>query len=223
MTNDGPEMRFKGVRKRKWGKYVAEIRSGKRSRISLGSYFTPEAAARAYDAALLCLRGPHASSFNFPDSKFNSTALDVVDALTDPSPDVIRTGAIAVGSEFDTVPARRHPNMVAGSSEDRKASTHFGQGVDDQQIADRVEEEEDVCDINDAKYLLQSPEEISYEERVQMSLLLPEEISFEEIQMSLLLPEEEEVMQSFDSSEIIPDLTTFDETTFLEAPAKPPT
>ncbi|GLJ17220.1 hypothetical protein SUGI_0298320 [Cryptomeria japonica] len=60
MPNDGEEIRYRGVRKRKWAKYVAEIRSGKRSRISLGSYFTPHAAARAYDAALLCLRGPNA-------------------------------------------------------------------------------------------------------------------------------------------------------------------
>ncbi|GLJ17186.1 hypothetical protein SUGI_0297600 [Cryptomeria japonica] len=143
-----------------------KTRPGKRSRISLGSYFTPEATARAYDAALLCLRGPHASSFNFPDSQFNSTVLEMAAAQSNPSPHVIRTAAIAVGFEFDSVPARYHHNVEGG-----KASTHTGQGVNNQQITETVGEEEDMCEANDTKYLLQSHEEISYEERVQMSLI----------------------------------------------------
>ncbi|KAF8393657.1 hypothetical protein HHK36_021903 [Tetracentron sinense] len=57
---------YKGVRKRKWGKYVSEIRlPNSRERIWLGSYDTPEKAARAFDAALFCLRGRKAK-FNFP-------------------------------------------------------------------------------------------------------------------------------------------------------------
>ncbi|MED6114080.1 hypothetical protein PIB30_076880 [Stylosanthes scabra] len=59
---------YKGVRKRKWGKWVSEIRlPNSRERIWLGSYDTQEKAARAFDAALYCLRGCHAS-FNFPDT-----------------------------------------------------------------------------------------------------------------------------------------------------------
>ncbi|KAL0344999.1 UNVERIFIED_CONTAM: Ethylene-responsive transcription factor [Sesamum radiatum] len=60
--------KYKGVRKRKWGKYVSEIRlPNSRARIWLGSYDTAEKAARAFDAALFCLRGRNAK-FNFPDS-----------------------------------------------------------------------------------------------------------------------------------------------------------
>ncbi|KAK7377153.1 hypothetical protein VNO80_02573 [Phaseolus coccineus] len=59
---------YKGVRKRKWGKWVSEIRlPNSRERIWLGSYDTQEKAARAFDAALYCLRGKGAS-FNFPDT-----------------------------------------------------------------------------------------------------------------------------------------------------------
>ncbi|MCO5588540.1 hypothetical protein L7F22_042497 [Adiantum nelumboides] len=58
--------RFRGVRKRKWGKWVAEIREPrKRSRIWLGSYFSPMAAALAFDVATFCLRGPSAK-MNLP-------------------------------------------------------------------------------------------------------------------------------------------------------------
>lgn len=60
--------KYTGVRKRKWGKWVAEIRlPNSRERIWLGSFDSAEKAARAFDAALYCLRGPGAR-FNFPDN-----------------------------------------------------------------------------------------------------------------------------------------------------------
>ncbi|CAN4094554.1 unnamed protein product [Withania somnifera] len=59
---------YRGVRKRKWGKWVSEIRlPNSRERIWLGSHDTPEKAARAFDAALFCLRGKNAN-FNFPEN-----------------------------------------------------------------------------------------------------------------------------------------------------------
>ncbi|CAN7098908.1 ethylene-responsive transcription factor ERF017 [Brassica rapa] len=67
-SSSSMQSKYKGVRKRRWGKWVSEIRlPNSRERIWLGSYDTPEKAARAFDAALFCLRGSGAN-FNFPDN-----------------------------------------------------------------------------------------------------------------------------------------------------------
>nr|XP_029119457.1 ethylene-responsive transcription factor ERF017 isoform X2 [Elaeis guineensis] len=64
----GDERRYRGVRKRKWGRWVSEIRlPNSRERIWLGSYDSPEKAARAFDAAVVCLRGRR-GRLNFPDA-----------------------------------------------------------------------------------------------------------------------------------------------------------
>ena len=102
------ERRYKGVRLRKWGRWVSEIRMpNSRERIWLGSYESAEKAARAFDAAAVCLRGSRAGSLNFPESPPN--VRHIPGALL--TPEKIQAEAV------------RHANQPARSSVASSAST----------------------------------------------------------------------------------------------------
>ncbi|KAL4571807.1 hypothetical protein LXL04_018572 [Taraxacum kok-saghyz] len=115
------EGRYKGVRMRKWGKWVAEVRQpNSRDRIWLGSYDTAEEAARAYDAALFCLRGPSAL-INFP------THPPDIPIAADLSPSEIQVAASrhARGLSVDSSPLTQVGNTSKGYDQEDQESNLF--------------------------------------------------------------------------------------------------
>nr|APQ47420.1 AP2/ERF domain-containing transcription factor [Vernicia fordii] len=73
----GGGRRFVGVRQRPSGRWVAEIKdSSQRVRLWLGTYDTPEEAARAYDEAARALRGENARTNFATSSSINNNNLN---------------------------------------------------------------------------------------------------------------------------------------------------
>ncbi|XP_009617210.1 ethylene-responsive transcription factor ERF020-like [Nicotiana tabacum] len=120
------QKKYRGIRRRKWGKWVSEIRvPGSSERLWLGTYTTQEAAAVAHDIAYYCLRESSLSldKLNFP---FMLPAVNVERGM---SPRSVQKVASDAGMAIDAKLVTSYPTPTVKGGQ-QEMNGHVCQSVD---------------------------------------------------------------------------------------------